>query len=473
MGSIAGKPRGSYKKTPFDYEQTRRRLSNFEDLAPYLAGYPEPSGLMGYWFRLLPEIDNSLIGIAESNILKTAKFEEMTEDFAAQKWGRGRYMLKVSDSNRTGVQEMVRVIFDVTDPELTPIYDPRALLVNKPSNADEVARLLATGVMVRDAATGQARVKSEYMPVAPPVPSSVPSAVPAAEPDLLSRDLLTQLVIKLVDRGAQNPRDQLTQTIEVARLLVPPAAGAAPGGVTPEILALHIELAELRGRAAAAVQVAAPPASASGGAFDAFDTFVKIQEFLKSQGGGASGGGESNLVGQIFAGVKELLPAVPAILAGVDRLRTVRAPGLTAPGNASFGPVPASPGVRAGFGGYPDPPVPPEMAGANSGYSPTPKPLDLSEGDVFVRFTALARAALDAQQRGTSGFDFAGFLCAAYTPGGLELYRMMRADGTSGVMGFVSQMPEVVAGGPAYHKALEVWLDDFFEFDPDGTEVAA
>jgi hypothetical protein len=441
--SASGRP--ARAKT-LDYSRFKVVFRNSDDFVEYLAGYPDTSGLMAYYYRLVPKIDNSLIGLPESSILQTANPGEMQPEFARARWGRGRYMLRLSDANRPkGEQEVCRTWFEFDDPDLASIYDPRSLVVSDPVNAEEVARLIHSGVMVRDAVTGAARVKTEYTPgVMPGRPSPEPAVT--AEPELLSKDLLSTLILRLVDRGAQTPKEQLTQTIEVARLLQP-----APLAVNPEVAALRVEIAELRTSRGGA---------AKGTTEDGFDTYLRIQEFLKGQGAGTGSGG-SGWVSELLGGIRELLPAVPAIVDGLARLRVQRE-------RAGFSPQRASGAISGPPVGVTIPGGPPGASEGNSARFPVTIQIDLTQGDVFSRLAAVGELALARMDAGMSGFDFASFLCASYTPGGADLFRLMAVDGTTGIMGLLGLHPAVAGASEERRQEIQAWLDDFFTFDPDG-----
>jgi len=444
------KQRARVAKKAFDYSQFKLSFRNPEDFERFIGGYPDCSGVMAYYYRLVPKIDLSLIGLAETSIYKTAAVSEMNRDFAAGRWGRGKYMLRLSDANRTkGQQEIYRTWFEIDDPDLAAIYDPRSLMVHDPANADEVARLIQSGVMVRDGLTGAARVKTEYTaPAAAGLPS--PVVVPAEPPDVLSKDLLSTLILRLVDRGAQSPREQLTQTIEVARLLAPPAAAA-----NPELMELRVQIAELK---------AARGAGTRSSGLDVFESYTHIESFLKSHSGGGAVVGRRSVVGEIMDGVKELIPHVPAIVEGVMALQARRAATLAR----------AVPAVPAGFvqSSIANRPGAPEGKGAaipnGSSNLGAVVPLDLTSGDMFSRLVRVGNLALEKMRAGMTGFDFASFLCSSYTPGGLDLFRILAADGTTGVMGLLGQLPEVIAAGPAGRAEIEAFLDDFFTYDPLG-----
>src|ERR1041385_3091370 len=106
QGVRKGSGRGVKNLPDIDYAvpQVFHKPEGFER---YIAGYPDTSGLLAYVYRLSPKIDFSLIGIRETYILKTANVAEMNQAFIASKFGRGHYMLKLTDSNRPNGQRQV------------------------------------------------------------------------------------------------------------------------------------------------------------------------------------------------------------------------------------------------------------------------------------------------------------------------------------------------------------------------------
>jgi hypothetical protein len=168
-------------------------------------------------------------------------------------------------------------------------------------------------------------------------------------------------------------------------------------------------------------------------------------------------------------GIRDLLPHVPAVVEGVMVLAAKRAAAIAR----------AVPAVPAGFVAAPAQRRPvsdgkgAEIQNGSSHAAPM-APLDLTSGDMFSRLVRVGNLALEKMRAGMTGFDFASFLCSSYTPGGLDLFRILAADGTTGVMGLLGQLPEVIAAGPEGRAAIEAFLDDFFTYDPlGGVEEAA
>jgi hypothetical protein len=404
----------------FDYSKFRQSLRRPEDFEKYLEGYPDKMGLLAYVYRLSPRIDNALIGVSENSILKTANPAEMTRDFIAGRFGRGEYMLKLNDANRPkGENEACRTFFNVDDPDLASIYDPRTLLLSDPKNQEEVARLLQSGVLVRDSSTNGPRLRTEADTV---VPSSLP--VKAEGSELLSRDVVGQLIMKLVDRGAQSPGDQMKQSIEIAKLLQGAAAPAAAQLSQEQV----IELAVAR------LQAKQP---ASGGG-DLFDNYEKLDAFVsKVRGPGGAVGGEGNWVTSMAALVAALGSVIPLVVRGVETLRAERGAVVVMPANTKGGQV-------------------------------------QQQQSMADRISFIAQLGFRKMEEGTTGFDFAGWVCA-WHPGGLEVYDFLAPNGPTGVMSLASMNPDtaVLLRDPVKRAQIETFLDDFFSFDPHPVEESA
>jgi hypothetical protein len=111
---------------------------------------------------------------------------------------------------------------------------------------------------------------------------------------------------------------------------------------------------------------------------------------------------------------------------------------------------------------------------------PVPAPASLpvflpADAPLMDRLQQVAALALEKQSIGVEGFRFASWLVAFY-PGGQEIYNYLdERGGTAAVMGFLAMVPEVQARlfDQEYAKRLELWLDDFFSYDPAGGDSQA
>lgn len=418
------------KARVWDYSRWKMAIQDPDDFQAYLHGYPDKTGLMAYVYRLIPKIDVKLIGIEETNILETATLGEMTAAYIAHRFGRGKYMLKLNDANRPkGEAEVARTWFRLEDEEKPPVYDIRTLLIGHPENQDEVNRLLTLGQLVREP-SGAPRLRSES-DGSHNGPSFV-SAPSNGGSELLTKETVGQLILKLVDRGSQSPGDAIKQSIEIAKLLSPPAAAStAPFDVNM--------IADL-------VAVRMTTARRSGGGGDVFENYERVESFISKVRGGVSavapdtgGGGGSwvTAVPSILAGIAGLIPLV---IAGVQQLRS--------------GPAGMLPGVPpAGAGAVPRA-VPPQA----------PQVRTLPERILDVATLGMAKMG-----EGVSGFDFASWLCAWY-PGGVEVYQFLEPQGAAGVCGLLAMNPATAAilQDAARRVQIEAFLGDFFTYDPLG-----
>jgi hypothetical protein len=430
-GSTDRVPRAKTEKPPLvhDYARSRVTFQKPEDFYSYLAGYPDSKGLMGYVFRTRPKIDHSMIGISQTSIYQTAAKEELTEDFIADKFGRGEYMVILKDENRPkGQTEACRTWFKCPLAEKPPQYDPRTLLLSETSNLDEINRLLNLGILVRDGSNSAPRIRNTND--APPPP---PAAAPAGNGDMVGRDVIGQLLIALVNKGTANPNDAVKSTIEMARAIAPPPVDLE--GIIERVVS---RLMKHNGH--------------SNGEGDSFTTYEKMDAFLNkfrpavtgtvlTDAAPAAGGGMSS-------DPATWLPHLPGIfheLRGLIRdvgqeLRSSRPPN----GQTVHAPAPAQNG------------------GGQIGATAT----------MDQRIEEIAMLGFHQMGLGTKGWDFAAYVCHHHA-GGLEVFRLLEPAGTAGVIGMCAMNPAVrpILNDPEKRAQLEAFLDDFFDFDasPDGS----
>ncbi len=417
------------KKTRvFDYSRWRMKLYSSDDFAQYLEGYPDKKGLMAYLYRLLPKIDLSLIGIDQTNILETATLAEMTPQFIASKFGRGKYMLKLNDANRPkGQTEVCSTWFKLEDEEKPPVYDIRTLVLGHADNIDEVNRQLALGNLVRDQNSGAPRVRTQADADGPVFHANGNSG----GGELLTRETVGQLILKLVDRGSQNPGDQVKQAIEIAKLLQPPTDRVANSTDQLQQIKQVIEITRMLQPAA----VVAPVASVA--PLDALQTYERIESFIRKVKGDpadvSAGGDGAGTLQAVAAIIQGLTSAVPQIFEGIERLR--KGPGRAGPARR--------PPVQNG-----------EMH------------------SIADRVAEVAQLGFQKMGEGVNGFDFAAYVCA-WHPGGLEVYRFLEPNGAAGVLGLAAMNPQTapVLSNPATRAQVEQFLTDFFSFDPDGDQA--
>jgi hypothetical protein len=434
----ASKPNKTSEKKArvFDYLRFKLAIQDQDDFQAYLHGYPDKTGLMAYVYRLVPRIDVRLVGISETNILETATLSEMTAGFIEHKFGQGKYMLKLNDANRAkGENEVCRTWFKLEDSEKAPVYDIRTLLLGHPDNQDEVNRLLTLGQLVREP-SGAPRLRNEGDGSPVGHHASLPSGGGGGS-ELLTKETVGQLILKLVDRGSQSPGDAIRQSIEIAKLLAPPASAAA----APLDVAVIAELV--------AARMAQAGGSRRGGSADIFENYERLEGFIqKVRGGGsavaipgdgaAAGGGWVAAVPGILAG---LAGVIPLIIAGVTQLRAGPAgmlPGLPA------APTPVAPG-------------------------PGPRATVQQIKPLPDRILDIATLGMSKMGEGVSGFDFAAWVCAWY-PGGLEVYQFLEPQGAAGVVGLMAMNPGTAAilQDDARRGQIEAFLSDFFTYDPAG-----
>lgn len=443
-GAADLKPRAKAVKTPpvFDYSRHHVTLQKPEDFYAYLAGYPDTKGIMGYVFRLRPRIDHSLIGISETSIYQTATREELTEDFIADKFGRGEYLVKLNDANRPkGQTEACRTWFKCPLAEKPPQYDPRTLLLGEASNLDEINRLLNAGVLVRDGVNSAPRVRNTNDAPAPP--PAVAHASNGSGGDVLGRDVIGQLLLALVTRGTANPADAVKSTIEMAKAIAPP----------PVDIEAIIERVVSR--------IVKHTANGGHADTDAFATYERMDAFLSRFRPAVTGEVLTDKApAASLSDPGTWLPHLPGVfheLRGLirDVGQEIRSTKITT------------------TNGHPAPP--PQNGVAPAAHIGAPRVMTMEQKIEEVATLGFAQMGM-----GTKGFDFAAYICYHF-PGGLDVFRFLEPGGTAGVIGLCAMNPAVrpLLNDPEKRAQLETFLDDFFTFDasdesaPDDATAAA
>jgi hypothetical protein len=403
----------------FDYSRFKLTFRSPETFASFLAGYPDKSGILAYVYRLRPRIDFSLIGIAESSILKTSNPTEMTEDYIASVFGRGDYQLKLTDANRAkGEQEVAKTFFSVNDADLPCIYDPRTLLLGEPKNQDEVARLLQQGVLIRDSGNGAPRLRTENDGSGgmAPVSQSAPVGGGGGGGDVFGKEVISKMLLKLVDSGSQTPASILQQSIEISKMLNP-----APVVSTDE-------LAE---RVAAKLK-------ASGGDVSMLENYERVGKLLdrirpepaaSAAAAPAPGAPWFSFVPGILGELRGLVGDVVSQLAVLQSSR-VEQPQQAGPQRAAPQPI----------------------------RKEQPQPMSIIE-----RIKQVAAMALTEVDKGTNGTDFAVYVCQ-FIEGGPEVYDMLASHGTAGLMSLLAMQPDTAAlvQDSAKRAKIQKFLDEFF-----------
>lgn len=406
---------GVKKPRVFDYARWRMSIQDINEFHQYYEGYPDKSGLMAYVYRLTPKINFSLIGRSEANIYETTKPEEMTAPYLLHKFGRGKYMICLNDANRPqGQKEVCKTWVKLEDEDKEAVYDIRTLVLSHPDNIDEVNRLVALGHLVREP-SGAPRIRNENDS------QVLPPAAPAGNGggELISRDLVGQMLLRMIDKGSQSTGDMMKQSIEIAKLLAPPAAPPAP------VLSVE-QIAE---------QVAARLGrSGSAAEFDPFANYDRVESFMQRVRGGTSvvtdGGSSGGTLGSVATIIQGIVTGIPLVIMGIEKLRQDRTP---APGTQQRqnGPMPL-------------------------------KPLQ-------DRIAEIATLGFQKMNEGTRGFDFAAWVCNWYE-GGIEVYQFLEPGGTAGVIGLAAMNPATagILNNAATRPQLEAFLDNFFTYDPTG-----
>lgn len=424
------RPPGQSRTEPWDYTLFRRSITRPDDFMDYMRGYPGPEGVTLFLYRVLPKIDLSLIGLRESNIQKGGYSDLSLFSFEAvsEKWGNGTYNIRVADGNRPeGQKEVVKSCpYKISDAG-APVYDIRTLVLGNQENIDEVNRQIAAGVLIR-AADGFPRLRTEVDNVASGGPA------PAGGGGVPLNDLVTKVMAGVIEKATTSPKDQLAQSIELARMLTPPV--------------VDIEAAIDRSLSRLGIK--------GGNTLESeIDTYDRVARLLKrlTPGGGDSPTVVNGVVEESWAPhltgiISEVRAFLPELISAWGQLTGGRNNPVMAQQAPPQTPPPTS-GVQT-------PPAPGTQAGAQ------PMTLEQKIEEVFT-------LGLHQLQQGGAGFDFATWVCSFY-PGGLEVYKYLDPHGTAGVMALLSMHPRgrAIANDAELRPKLEKFLDDFFEFDPEG-----
>ena len=425
---VAGAPRLRKGKTgalPVSYDRYRLTFTEPDAFLEFMRGYPNRDGVTLFLYRLVPKIDLSLIGLRESNVQKGGygDLNLFTPEAVAEKFGRGKYQVKVTDSNRLdGQREVVKACYyKLTDAEKPPVYDVRTLELGHSDNIDEVNRLITSGVLIRDA-SGAPRIRTAADSAAP---AGAPVSSVASE--IGGKDLVGQIVLAALNTAKQSPHDAVRDTIDVARML------------TPQQPALDIET--IVERVVARLRPAAPAA----GPLDLFSQYDQVQTFIERVRGpvaAIAGDGAAAAVteagsvwaphlGGILAQARALIPEV---VGAFKELRIIN-------GNGTANAAPQ-----------------------NGGGQPRVMTLDQRIEDVFKR-------GYESMMQGVTGFDFASWVCFHY-PGGLEVYKALEPAGAQGLIAAAAMNPQArpLVNDPKLRPQLEAFLTDFFSFVPEGAE---
>jgi hypothetical protein len=422
---IIGKNRGTDpsvkpgKPKTFDYSRYRQTINNTDHFAQYVAGYPDPTGLCAYIYRLSPRVDSSLIGSPVTNIHETVTASEMTPEFVEKKFGRGRYMLKLNDANRVkGQNEVATTFFKLDDSLLPPVYDIRTLVLNHADNMDEVNRQIALGVLTRDQG-GNPRIRTNTD--GPPLNGNGHAPAPVTSngaSDLFSRETMASVLLKMIDKAQTNPADAVKQSIEIARMLQPAAAPA-------------VDLEAMVDR------IVARLAPRNGGGLEMFETYEKVEGILTRLRGPAADAPVTAVdamgwVAHVPGIIQQVRQAIPELMAGLRALRPAT--------NSSNGTAAA---VQNGAAA----------------------PMTLEE-----RVEEICKMGFEEMAKGTAGFDFAVFVCS-FHPGGREVYDYLdNAGGAAGLSALIAMNPATRALMQDVNKRaqIEAFLTDFFSYDPMG-----
>jgi hypothetical protein len=439
--STPAKKTGRPRKPLPDYGIFNHTFGRSEDFAAFLSGYPPSTGLMAYVYRLRPRIDFGLIGRDETNILETPHIDQMTAGYIASQFGRGKYQLRLTDSNRPQHQRQIcKTWFLLEDEEKAPVYDIRTLVLSAQDNTDEVNRQIQLGALVRDQnGTPRLRTASDgpgggviYMN------GSQPPQNGTSDMD----GLIKTAFATLLTRMTETPGERFSNTIEMAKLLQP----AQPAGVD--------QIAE---------RVAEKLGVTGAGKSDPFLVWERVEGFVskvRGDGNGAAaanggGGGIIRDIAALMAAATQFLPTAVNTFEYVrqqrGRIQISVAPPHVPPGAAAPG-MPFQPAAAAAA---PQMPVTAQQPQGQEQLAP-----------LHERIATVAMIGYGEMIRGIRGLDFASWVCNYY-PGGREVFAFLDPNGTDGFLRLMQGNPAAapVLADAGQLSQLRAFLDEFFSYD--------
>lgn len=414
-----------------NYERWRLTINNPDEFMAFMRGYPNPQGVTLFLYRLKPKIDLTLIGQEETNIQKGG-YDDLSlfsVEAVAEKFGRGQYNVRMTDSNRPdGQRQVIQAcqykLFDVDKP---PVYDVRTLLLAHNDNIDEVNRLLASGVLVRDGLGATPRLRTATD--APATMGAPVYAAPAAPADRSATDLLYQIAVEAFKSSRQSPTEHVRDSIEIAKLMRPETPAFSVDQIVESVV----------------TRLGGAP---RGVAADPFAQWEKVQSFIERAGGivaeragvvvnpAAAGGGDGSSWAPHVAGIlSEVRAFWPEVLHGLQMLRAQK---------------PGAPVETQNGGGL--------------------QLLPLNQ-----RIEAIIKTGFETMRRGITGEQYAMWLCTSGEfPGGLEAFTYLKPAGAAGLITMAGMDPRgaAIVNDATVRPQLDLFLASFFSFDPAAASAA-
>ena len=300
----------------------------------------------------------------------------------------------------------------------------RTLVLGHAENIDEVNRLIAAGVLVRDAA-GSPRLKT-----AADIPVSSAAPVAAVAPvDQSATQTLHQIALEAFKQSRQSPSEAIKDFIAISQSLHP---------ATPPLSVDQIVEAVV-------TRLGGAP---RGAAADPFAQWERVQGFIDRAAGVAAAGISVN-------------PAVPAGDAGASWAPHVA--GILQEVRAFW------PEVLNGLAMLRN-----QRAAAQPPAAERNGVLQMLPMD--KRIETIFKAGFESMRRGITGLDFAIWLClSGEFPGGLEAFNVLKPGGAAALIAMASTNPmgAQVVNDAAVRPQLDLFLSSFFSFDPAAPPAAA
>ncbi|HLJ43485.1 MAG TPA: hypothetical protein VKT12_04635, partial [Candidatus Binataceae bacterium] len=439
-----GKP--GRKRNPFNFDPPNQKFREPSIFRDFVAAYPDQSATFLKVYRLVPEIDLSLIGETETAIHTTHLRDEAAESYLADRFGQGKYWVLFNDGNRPrGQQQIAQTWITLNDPTIKPaVYDLNTLKLTSKENADEIQRLLAAGKLERDERGNLHVVRAGDRAPAPlPAQPSPASVVLSTAPQQAPLDRLgEQVIVKLLDRAipSATSSDQLADAFKIAERLMP----AAPAE-NPAIAEIKRELAAIGEKLNGGSNLDRDLAA-----------YERMEAFFTKIGAGRAGSS---------VGSDEPVWMKPLVTLA-DRLGTLLMMRMGGPAPHAA-PHQAAPAPQPGIHQPAAVPAPP--AASYPQFLPAEAPLM----DRAIQVVSLAMLKFN---EGVSGFNFAAWLVGFY-PGGREVFKTLEAaGGPVECIGLIAMFPQLqditrpVLDDPAKREQLEAWLGDFLDYNADAAE---
>lgn len=187
-----------------------KKILPFADFLEFSKSYPDKTAICFYLYRLWPVIDLKLVNLRTTNIDKLTSPAEIALDALTRKWGRGKYRLCLTDSNKPGDKRVCETRFEINDSEHEPAFEHgyRELDIGCPENKSFVQGLRIKGMLPRgdeevNDSTGTAAAMGTMAATIQQLATAKPAAPEAKSTDI--KDIIEAAkLFKTEDKTAQD-----------------------------------------------------------------------------------------------------------------------------------------------------------------------------------------------------------------------------------------------------------------------------